>query len=120
LAAVKKKFKIRIHETVILPVVLYWCETWYLKLREEHKLKEFENRVLRRIFGPKKDGVTAGWRHNEDLRDLCSSSSMIRIVKSRWMRWVGHVAWMGEKGSVYRLLVGKPKGKRPLGRPRCR
>jgi hypothetical protein len=80
----------------------------------------FENRVLRRIFGPKRDGVMGGWRklHNEELHNLYFSPSIIRIIKSRRMRWVGYVARMGEKMNVYRLLVGKPKGKRPLGRPR--
>jgi hypothetical protein len=89
---------------------------------EEHKLRMFENRALRRIFGPKRDRVTGGWRklHNEDLHNLYSLPSIIRIIKSRRMRWAGHVARMGEKRNVYRLLVRKPEGKRPLGRPRCR
>jgi hypothetical protein len=82
----------------------------------------FENRVLRRIFGTKRDEVTGEWRklHNKELHDLYSSPSIIRIIKSRMMRWAGHVARMGEKRKVYRLLVGKPEGNRPLGRPRCR
>jgi hypothetical protein len=82
----------------------------------------FENRVLRRIFAPKRDVVTGGWRklHNEELHNLYSSSSIIRIIKSRRMRWAGHVARMGEKMNVYRLLVGKPEGRRLLGRPRRR
>jgi hypothetical protein len=82
----------------------------------------FENRVLRRIFGPKRDEVTGEWRklHNKELHDLYSSPSVIRIIKWRRMRWAGHVARMGEKRNAYRLLVGKPEGKRPLGRPRCR
>jgi hypothetical protein len=82
----------------------------------------FENRVLRGIFGPKRDEVMGEWRklHNEELRDLYSSPSTIRIIKSRSMRWAGHVARMGEKRNTYRLLVGKPEGKRPLGRPRRR
>jgi hypothetical protein len=82
----------------------------------------FENRVLRRIFGPKRDEVTGGWRklHNEELRDLYSSPSIIRMIKSRRMRCAGHVARMGEKRNAYRLLLGKPEGKRPLGRPRRR
>jgi hypothetical protein len=80
----------------------------------------FENRVLRRIFGPKRDEVTGERRklYNEELRDLYSLSSIIRIIKSRRMRWMGHVARMGENRNAYRLLVGKPEGKRPLGRPR--
>jgi hypothetical protein len=87
----------------------------------EHRLRVFENRVLRRIFGPKMDEVTEEWRkfHNEELRDLYSSSSIIRIIKSRRMRWAGHLARM-EKRNAYRLLMGKPEGKRPLGRPRRR
>jgi hypothetical protein len=114
--------KVRIHKTIIFPVVLYGCETWSLTVREEHKLRVFEHRVLRRIFGPKTDGVTGGWRklYNEELHNLYSSPSIIKIMKSRRMRWVGHVARMGEKRNVYRLLVGKPEGKRPLGRPRRR
>jgi hypothetical protein len=74
-----------------------------------------------RIFGQKRDGVTGGWRklHNEEMHNLYSSPSIIRIIKSRRLRWAGHVAQM-EKRNVYRLLVGKPEGKRPLGRPRCR
>jgi hypothetical protein len=88
-------------------VILYGCETWSLILTEEHKLRLFENRVLRRIFGPKRDGVTGGWRklHNEELHNLYSSSSIIRIIKSRRMRWARHVARMGEKRNVYRLLL---------------
>jgi hypothetical protein len=82
----------------------------------------FENRVMRRIFGSKRDEMTGERRklHNEELRDLYSSPSIIRIIKSRRMRWVSHVARMGEKRNEYRLLVGKPEGKKPLGRPRCR
>jgi hypothetical protein len=82
----------------------------------------FENRVLRGIFGPKRDEVTGEWRklHNEELRDLYSSPSIMRIIKSRRMRWAGHVVRIGEKRNAYRLLVGTPEGKRPLGRPRRR
>jgi hypothetical protein len=85
-------------------------------------LKVFESRVLRRIFGPMRDEVTGEWRklHNEELRDLYSSPSIIRIIKSRRMRWAGHVARMCEKRNAYRILVGKPEGKRPLGKPRRR
>jgi hypothetical protein len=115
-----KNLKIRIYKTIILPVVMYGCETWYLTLREEHRLGVFKNRVLMRIFGPKRDEVTGEWKklHSEELHDLCSSPSIIRIIKMRRMRWAGHVTLMGEKRNAYRLLVGKPEGRRPLGRPR--
>jgi hypothetical protein len=100
-------------------VVLYGRETWFLTLREEHRLRVFENRVLRRIFGLKRVEVTGEWRklHNEELRDLYSSPSIIGIIKSRRMRWVGHVARMGEARNTCRLLVGNLEGKRPPGRP---
>jgi hypothetical protein len=82
----------------------------------------FESRVLRRIFGPKRDGVTGEWRrlHNEELNDLYSSTNNIRVIKSRRMRWAGHVARMDEGRDAYRILVGRPEGRRPLGRPRRR
>jgi len=82
----------------------------------------FENRVLRRIFGPRRDEMTEEWRklHTEELNDLYSSPNIVRAIKSRRMRWAGHVARMGERRGVYRVLVGKPEGKRPLGRPRHR
>jgi hypothetical protein len=85
-------------------------------------LRMFENKVLRRIVGPKRNKVTGGRRklHNEELHDLLSSPSIIRIIKSRRMRWAGHVARMGENRNAYRLLVGKPEGKKSLGRPRHR
>jgi hypothetical protein len=103
-------------------VVLYRCENWSLTLREEHRLGVFQNRVLRRIFGLKRDEVTGEWRklHNEELHDLYFSPNIIRIMKSRRMRWAGYVARMGEKRNAYRLLVGKPEERRPLGRPRLR
>jgi hypothetical protein len=112
-----QRIKIRIYKTIILPVVLYGCETWSLTVREEHKL-----RVLRRIFGAKRDGVTGGWRKllNEELHNLYSLPSIIRIIKSRRMRWAVHVARMGEKRTAYRSLVGKVERKTPLGRPRYR
>ena len=82
----------------------------------------FDNRVLRRVFGPKRDEVTGEWRklHKEELRDLFSLPNIVRVVKSRRMRWTGHVARMGEGRGMHRVLVGKPEGKRPLGRPRRR
>jgi hypothetical protein len=117
-----KNIKVRIQKTIILPVVLNGCETWSLTLREEHRLGVFENRVLRRIFGPKRDEETEGWRklHNEELHKLYSSRSIIRIMKSRRMRWTGNVARIGAKRNAYRILVGTPERKRPLGRPRRR
>jgi hypothetical protein len=105
-----------------LPVVLYGCEAWSLILREECRLRVFENRVLRRIFEPKRDEVTGEWRrlHNKELYALYSSPNIIRVIKSRRLTWAGHVARMGERGGAYRALVGKPEGRRPLGRPRRR
>jgi len=93
-----------------------------LILREERKLRVFENMVLRRIFEPRRDEVTGEWRrqHNEKLNDLYSSPNIVRVIKSRRMRWAGHVARMSEDRGVYRVLVGKPEGKKPLGRPRHR
>ena len=98
-------------------MVLYGCETWSLTLGEERRLRVFENRELRKVFGPKRDEVTGEWRklHNEELNDLYSLHSIVRVVKSRRMRWAGHVARMGEDRGVHRVLVGKPEGKRPFG-----
>ena len=117
-----KNLKIKIYRIIILPVVLYGCETWSLTLREERKLKVFENMVLRSIFGPRRDEVTGEWRrlHNEELNDLYSSPNIVRVIESRRMRWAGHVARMGEVRGVCRVLVGKQEGKRPMGRPRRR
>ena len=114
-----KNLKIKIYRTIVLPVVLYGCEAWSLTLREERKLRVFENMVLRRIFGPRRDEVTGQWRrlHNEELNDLYSSPNIVWVIKLRRMRWAGHVARMGEERGVYRVLVGKPKGRRSLGRP---
>jgi hypothetical protein len=108
--------------TIILPVVVYGCESWSLTLREECRLRVFENRVLTRIFGPNRDEVTGEWRrlHNKELYALYSSPNIIRVMKSRRLRWAGHVARMGERKGAYRALVGKPEGRRPLGRPRRR
>jgi hypothetical protein len=98
-----KNLKIIIYKTIILPVVLYGCETWSLTLREEHRLRVFENRVLWRKLGPKRDEVMGQWRklHNEELRDLYSLPSIIRTMKLRMMRWVGHVARMGGKRGMF-------------------
>jgi hypothetical protein len=106
------------YKTVILPVVLYGCETWSLTLGEEHRLRVFENRVLRRIFGPKRE-EDGSWRklHNDELHSLYSSPNIVRMIKLRRVRWAGHVARMGEGRGVYRVFVGRPEGKRPLGRP---
>jgi hypothetical protein len=174
-----ENIKIKIYRTIILPVVLYVCETWLLTLSDERRLRAFENRVLRRIFGPKREEVTDEWRtlHDEVLNDLycspnnevlndlycspnneviddlycspnnevlndlycspnnevlndlyCSPNNEVfndlycspnnaRVIKSRRMRWAGHVARMGERRGVYRVLVENPEGKRPLGRP---
>jgi hypothetical protein len=91
-------------------------------LREERRLRVFENKVLRRIFGPRRDEVTGEWRklHNEELNDLYSSPNTVWVIKWRRMRWAGDVARMGKARGVYRVLMGKPEGKRPLGRPRRR
>jgi hypothetical protein len=109
---ISKNLKIRIYKTVILPVVLYGCETWSFTLREEHRLRVFENRVLRRIFGPKRE-EDGSWRkvHNDKLHNLYSS---------RRMRWAGHGSRMGEGRGVYMVLVGSPEDKRPMRRPRRR
>jgi hypothetical protein len=117
-----RNVKVKIYKTKILPLVLYGCETWSLTLKEEHRLRVFENRVLRRIFGPKGDEVTGEWRklHNGELHNLYSSPNIIRQINSRRRGLAGHMACMGEGRNVYRVLVGKPEGKRPLGRPRRR
>jgi len=115
-----KNLKIKIYRNIILPVVLYECGIWSLKLRDERRLRVFENRVLRRVFGTKRDKVAGQWRklHNEEIRDLYSLPNIVRVVKSRRMRWVEHVAGMLEWRVVQRVLVGKPEGKRPFGIPR--
>ena len=117
-----KNLKIKIYRAIILPVVLYGCENWSLTLRKERRLRVFENRVLRRVFGPKRDEITREWRklHNEELMDFYSLPNIVRVVKSRRMRWAGHVARMGEWRGAHRILVRKPEGKRSLVRPRRR
>jgi hypothetical protein len=117
-----RNVKIKIQKTIILPVVLYGCETWSLTLREEHRLRVFENRMLRTVSGPKRDEVMGEWRnlHSGELHNLYSSPKIIRQIKSRRMSWAGHVACKGEGRNVYKVLVGKPEGERPLERPRHR
>jgi len=112
-----KNLKIKIYRTIILPVVFYGCETRSLTLREERRLRLFENRVLRKVFGPKRDEATGERRklHNEELNDLYSLSNIVRVVKSRRMTWAGHVARMGEDRGVQRVLVGKLEGKSHWG-----
>jgi hypothetical protein len=108
------------YNTVILDVVWYGCETWLMAWREEWRLRGFENRVLRRIFGPKRYKVTGKWRrlHNKELCALYSSPNIIRVIKSR--RWAGNVVRMGMRRGLYKVLLGKPEGRRSLGRPRHR
>jgi hypothetical protein len=115
---ISKNLKIKIYKTVILLVVLYGLETWSLTLREEHRLRVFEKRVLRRIFGPKRE-VEVSWRkvHNDELHSLYSSPNIVRVIKSRRMRWAGHVARMDGGRDVYMVLIVRPEDKRPRGRP---
>jgi hypothetical protein len=110
-----KNGNIKIYRTIILPGVLYGCESWSLTLRV------FENKVLKRICGPKKVEVTGEWRrlHNKELYALYSSN-IIWVIKSKKLRWTGHVARMGETRGAYRALVGKPEERRSLRRPRRR
>jgi hypothetical protein len=98
-------------------VVLYGCEAWFLTLREEHRLRVFENKLFRKIFGPKKDEVTREWENYITRSFMICTFRIIRLIKSRMMRWAGHVSRMGAKRNAYKLLVGKPEGRRPLGRP---
>ena len=116
-----KNKKIKIYRTIILPVVLYGCETWPLTLKEEGKLRVSENRVLRRIFRSKRDEVTGRWRrlHKEELNDLNSSPNIFRVIKSRRIRWAGHVARMGRGGIHTGFWWGNLRD-RPLGIPRRR
>ena len=112
-----KNIKIEMYRTIILPVVLYGCVTWSLTLRKEHMLRVFENRVLRRIFGPKRGEVTREWGklHSVEFDDHYSTPNIILVIISRKLRWAGHVACMGGRSGAYGVLVGKPEGKRPLG-----
>jgi hypothetical protein len=117
-----KNLKIKVYKTIILPVVLYGCETWSLTLREKRRLRVSENRVLRGIFGPRRDEVKGKWRklHNEEPNKLYSSRNIFRVIKSRIKRLAEHVARMEKRRGIYRVLVRKPVGKRPLGRSRRR
>ena len=110
------------HKTVILPVVLYGCETRSLNLREKHRLRVFENKVTRKIFGAKRDEITGVCRtlHNTELHAVYSSLNIIRNLKARRLRWAGYVTRMEQYRNAQRVLVGKSEGKRPLGRPRRR
>jgi hypothetical protein len=114
-----KNLKIKIYKTIILPVGMYGCETWSLTLREEHRLRVFENRVLTRIFGPKRD-EDGSWRklYNDELHNLYFSPNIVMVIKSRRLRWAVRVARVGEGRGVYRVLVGRLEGTRPLGRPK--
>jgi hypothetical protein len=105
-----RNLKVKIYRTIILPVILYGSETWSLILREDHRLRMFENRMLKRIFGPKRDEVTGEWRklHNGELHNLCLSLDINRQIKSRRVRWAGHVTHMRKGRNMYRVLVGKP------------
>ena len=117
-----KNLKIKVYRTITLAVVLYGCEMWSLTPREERRLRVFQNRVLRRLIGSKGDNVIGECRklHNEELNDLHSSPSVVRVVKARRIKWMGYVMHMGERKGIYRISVGRTEGKRPLGRPRHR
>jgi hypothetical protein len=120
---ISKNLKIKTYKTVILPVVLYGFETWSqsLTLGEERRLRVFQNGVLRRVFGPKRE-EDGSWRkvHSDELHSLYYSPNIVKVIKSRMTKWAGHVTRMGEGRYVYRVLVGKPEGKRQLGRPKRR
>jgi hypothetical protein len=113
----KYVYKLQRYKTIILPAVLYGCESWSLTLRQQHRLRVFENRVLLRIFGPKRFEGMKRRRNCIKLHDLYSPPSTIRIIKSRRMRWSGHAGRMREKMNAYSLLAGKPERKRPLRTP---
>jgi len=106
-----KSKKFYIYRTIILSLVLYGCETWSATFRDEHRLRAYENRVLRNIFGPKRNEVTGMWikLQKKELDDLYSSPNIIRVTKSRRLRWTGHVAYMGDMRSAYMIVVGRPE-----------
>jgi hypothetical protein len=116
---VSKNLKIKIYDTIILPAALYGCETWSLTLRKEYRLRVFENRVLTRIFRTKREEVVGRWRrlHKEELLILYVTANIIRMIKSKRMTRVEHVACMGKMRNAYKILVTKHEGKRPHGRP---
>jgi hypothetical protein len=120
--AIQKVKNEYIYKIIFFPAVWNGCKTWSPTQREESRLRVFENRMLRRIFGPKRDEVTGDWRklHNTALNDLYSSPNTTRVIKSREVSWAGHVACMGERRVAYRVMVRKPEGKIQLGRPRRR
>ena len=116
-----KNLKIKIHRTVILPIVVYGCEIWSLTLREERRLRVFENRVLRGIFGHKRNDIAGEWKTiHVALNDLYCSPNNVRVIKKRRITWAGHVECIGARRGVYSVLVGKPVGRRQLGRHRRR
>jgi hypothetical protein len=112
----------KIYRTIILPVVLYGCETWSLTSREGHRLRVLENRVLRRLFRSKRDKVTEEWRklHNEELYNLHYSPKIVRVIKWRKINWAGYAARMGKRRGASTVLVGKHEGKKSVGKPRRR
>jgi hypothetical protein len=117
-----KNLKIKIYKTIILPNVSYRCETWSLTLREEYRLRVFDNRVLRRTYGSKREEVAGGWRrlHSEELHNLFVSPNVITVIKSRRMRWVGHAAQMEEMRNACNSFVRRPEEKGPHARLRHR
>jgi hypothetical protein len=119
-SGLNKNIKVKMHRTIILLVVFYRCETWSLTLSEERGLRVLENRVVKIIFGPKKDKVMVEWRrlHKGKHYDPHSSPIIIHVIKSRRMIWTEHVACMGDRRGAYRVLVGRSEGWRPLGKSR--
>jgi hypothetical protein len=117
-----KNINTKIYSTIILPVDLYGCDTWSLISREEHRLKVFEYTVLRKMFGSMRDEVTGETRrlHNEEFHNLYCSPNIIRLIKSRRIKWAGHIACMKNRRGAYRIWMGKPDGRKPRERPRLR